>query len=300
MRNAASLKAQRKYNLMPRILITGASGFIGQHLIKHLEKQGYSDIRAIHGRKDLDLTQPEACQKLPDGDICIHLAGAGNPTDFDRDADMAWQSNVTGTLNLLQAIQNKGYQRFIFASTYVYGRPDYIPVDEEHSVRPPHPYPRSKYMGEQLLEEFTRRSSLSGIALRIFNVYGPGQTAHMLIPTIVHQLGGDQIQLRDAVPKRDFVHVQDVVRAFEKSIHAEIEGFQRFNIASGESISVADLVRKIQELAHDQTPINYSHKPRPNEVNDVVGNIELAKQVLHWEPQISLHQGLGDLLSCVS
>lgn len=300
MKNVVFLKVQRKYSPMPRILITGANGFIGQHLTQYLHQQGYENIIGIHGRKELDLTQPEACEKLPDGDVCIHLAGAGNPTDFDHDADKAWQSNVTGTLNLLQTLQDKGYKRCVLASTYVYGQPDYIPIDEIHPVRPPHPYPRSKYICEQLLEEFTRRGHLSGVALRIFNVYGPGQTAHMLIPTILNQLGSEQIQLRDAIPKRDFVHVQDIARAFEKAIHAEIEGFQRVNIASGESISVADLVKEIQYLAQDKTPVHYSYSPRLNEVNDVVGNIDLALKILNWQPQITLRQGLGALFSCES
>lgn len=283
-----------------RILITGANGFIGKHLMQYLQHHTLAKLTGLQGRSDLDLTQPAACQQLPEGEICIHLAGAGNPTDFDRDATSAWQSNVTGTLNLLQALQDKGYKRCILASTYVYGRPDYTPVNEQHPVRPPHPYPRSKYICEQLLEEFTRRGSLTGVALRIFNVYGPEQALHMLIPTILNQLNQSEITLRDAVPKRDFVHVHDVVRAIHQALKVELQGFETVNIASGESISVGDLVNTIQRLAQNTIPVHYQQEPRPNEVNDVVGDIQKARELLQWQPEISLDRGLGELIACAS
>lgn len=281
---------------MKRILITGANGFIGKHLSQHLQNQPGLSLTLLKGRAELDLCDPSACSQIPMGDVCIHLAGAGNPIDFDQDPEQAWRSNLSGTLNLLQAIQAKGYQRFILASTYVYGAPDYLPVDEIHPVRPPHPYPRSKYLCEQMLEEFTRQGQLTGIALRLFNVYGPHQSDHMLIPTILQQLSGSEIRLRDALPKRDFVHISDVCAAFEKSITASIEGFDCLNIASGHSLSVAELVQAIQTAAKTQIPVSYSHQARPNEVNQVVGDIQHARELLHWQPKVSLKQGLGALI----
>src|SRR5690606_35319579 len=160
------------------------------------------------------LTQPEALEVLPPVKTAIHLAGAGNPTDFDSDPDQSWRSKLTGTLHPVHWAQAREVEQFILASTYVYGAPQRLPVDEAHPVNPPHAYPRSKHLCEQMLQQFVQDAArqgktLRGTVLRIFNVYGPGQSEQMLIPTIISQLDKPMLQLRDPAPRRDFVHVQD-------------------------------------------------------------------------------------------
>jgi len=282
-------------------LLTGANGFIGQHLLKALEALN-QPLLILNGRRSLDLTQPEALEVLPPVKTVIHLAGAGNPTDFDSDPAQSWRSNLSGTLNLLNWAKTREVEEIILASTYVYGAPQHLPVAEDHPVNPPHAYPRSKYLCEQMLQQFVQDAArqgraLRGTVLRIFNVYGPGQSEQMLIPTIISQLGQPVLQLRDPAPRRDFVHVSDLVDAVLAALQRQAgEAFEVINIGSGQSLSVAELVTRLCSLAGVQPELNYAMQPRPGEVNDVVADIGKAGQMLGWQPQISLEDGLRDLL----
>lgn len=282
---------------MPEILLTGATGFIGRQLQQALQAAGH-DLLALPGRQQLDLTRPESLQELPPARVVMHLAGAGNPTDFDRDPAASWQANLSATLNLLNACRQWQTEHFILASTYVYGPPDSLPVSEAHPVRPPHAYPRSKYLCEQLLQQFVADSGMRGTALRIFNVYGSGQTAHMLIPSIVQQLRQPTLTLRDPAPRRDFVHVSDVVRAFLLALQLPAEPvFEAINIASGQSVSVAELVQLLLDLSQSRSQVHYLQQVRRAEVSEVRADIGKAQRLLNWQPEVDFKAGLQALLA---
>lgn len=286
---------------MAKVLLTGANGFIGQAALEALSAAGHQ-VTALRGRQELDLSDVRACEQIPEAEMCIHLAGRGNPIDFDRDRAASWRANLTATLNLFNALRERHYQRVILASTYVYGKPDYLPVDESHPVRPPHPYPRSKYLCEQLLEQFVNEGAFEGVSLRIFNVYGPGQSEHMLIPTIIQQLKAERMELRDAAPKRDFVHVSDVARACVMVAEAVLaEPYRVYNLGAGQSYSVAELVDWIQRLAgRSDQPVLYANAPRAGEVNDVRAEIKRVQIELGWSPRRDLESGLKELIACAS
>lgn len=283
-------------------LLTGANGFIGQHLLPALQDLVGLDksIFALHGRTHLDLTQAHSLNALPAVKTVIHLAGVASPVNFDRDPAQSWEINLTGTLNLLNWARRNQVEHFILASTYVYGPPQSLPVNELHPVCPPHAYPRSKYLCEQLLQQFVADTGMMGTILRIFNVYGAGQSESMLIPSIVGQLNQPVLRLLDPLPRRDFVYIRDVVHAFLNTLQRPLEKTcEIFNIGFGQSLSVADLVQLIMQLAQRFPQVEYAHQSRVGEVNDVVADITKAKQILNWSPQVSLKAGLQELLSCV-
>ncbi|MBF2053167.1 MAG: NAD(P)-dependent oxidoreductase [Candidatus Sericytochromatia bacterium] len=287
---------------LPRLLITGARGFLGSHLLQHLRQQSppLFDVHVHTGRQQSDLCQPEALDALPAVDMVVHLAGASGPWYFEQHAAQSWQQNLTATLNLLNWAAVNKVKHFVLASTYVYGTPRFLPVNEEHPVQPQHAYACSKYLCEQLLQQFVRDTGMRGTALRIFNVYGSGQGTHMLIPTILRQLTKSAMTLRDALPRRDFLHVDDLSRAFIASLQLPAASvFEAINLASGQSISVAELVDLITELAGVAPEICYLQQSRASEVLDVVGDISKARRLLQWRPRISMQQGLQDLVQAV-
>lgn len=278
----------------PAVLLTGAGGFIGRVLAPLLQDRG---CLALSGRTQLDLCEREAVMALPPVKQIVHLAGASTTFAFDADPEGAWRSNLLSCLNLLEYARRNQIGHFILASTYVYGPPQYLPVDEKHPILPHHAYQRSKYLCEQLAEQYARDWGFRLSILRLFNVYGPGQDARMLLPTLLAQLPTGQILLRDAAPRRDFIHVRDVASAFCKVLETGAEGL--FNLGSGQSLSVQELVALVLKLYGQALPVSYSQQVRRHEVDEVVADTRRAQALLAWQPRVSLEQGIKELL-CVS
>lgn len=278
----------------PSVLLTGAGGFIGKVLAPLLAERG---CLALSGRAQLDLCDREAVLALPPVKQIVHLAGASTTFAFDADPEGAWRTNFLGTLNLLAYARQHQIQQFVLASTYVYGPPQYLPVDEKHPIQPHHAYQRSKYLCEQLCEQYARDCGFQLSVLRLFNVYGPGQDARMLLPTLLAQLPTGQIHLRDAAPRRDFIAVADVAEAFRLVLETGAEGV--FNLGAGTSLSVQDLVALVLRVYGQTLQVSYSQEVRHHEVDDVVADTRRAQALLGWQPQISLEQGLEALL-CAS
>jgi nucleoside-diphosphate-sugar epimerase len=276
--------------MQPELLLTGANGFIGSVLAPLLGSQ----TLALGGRAQVDLCQREAVLALPPVKTIVHLAGASTTFAFDAQPEEAWRTNFLSCLNLLEYARLNQVEHFILASTYVYGPPQYLPVDEKHPIYPHHAYQRSKYLCEQLCEQYVRDYGLKLSILRFFNVYGPGQDPRMLIPTILAQLPQGQIHLRDAAPRRDFIAVKDIASACVAVVQQQAQGI--FNLGSGSSVSVAELVQAILRIFGKDLPVHYRQEIRRNEVDEVVADTAHAFQVLGWQPLISLDQGLQELI----
>jgi UDP-glucose 4-epimerase len=275
-----------------RILVTGSSGFVGRNLVEELKRHTVEVVTLTdpEGHR-IDVEDWQKIKKIEDIDIVYHLAAKTYvPFSFENPRE-TYAVNVLGTLNILELCRLRDVEKIVFVSSYVYGQPRYLPIDEEHPVQPTNPYMRSKVLGEKLCRAYNNDFGLKCIILRPFNVYGEGQSGDLLISTIIAQVQAGKIELKDSVPKRDFVYISDLISAL---IEAEkFEGdFEIFNIGYEKSYSVKEIVDKIIQLYGKNAKINYKNERRKNEIMDVVADIGKARAKLGWEPRVSFEEGL--------
>lgn len=281
-----------------RVLVTGAGGFIGRTLVPMLNTLPETEVLSISGRAQLDLSDVSCLEALPAADAIIHLAGIVGVTPFDKDPLTSWQANLMSSLHILEHARRSGCQQLLLASSYVYGPPQYLPIDEAHPVAPTHAYQLSKYLTEQLAGQYARDHGFQLNILRLFNVYGPDQDACMLIPSLIAQLYNPQIRLRDPHPRRDYVHVRDVAAAFIAALRTKSEQpVNVYNIGSGYSLSVAELVETLLSRlsAADRPELLWGNERRPSDVDEVVADISKAQRELGWSPHIRLEEGFDEL-----
>ena len=275
-----------------RILVTGSSGFVGSHLVEELKRHNVEVITLTdpEGRR-IDVRDWQKIKEISDIDIVYHLAAKTYVPFSFEDPKAVYEVNVLGTLNILELCRLREVEKIVFVSSYVYGQPRYLPIDEEHPVQPTNPYMRSKVLGEELCRAYNNDFGLKCIILRPFNVYGVGQSGDLLIPTIIAQLQAGKIELKDSEPKRDYIYISDLISALIEA--GKFDGnFEIFNIGYGKSYSVKEIVEKIVQLYGKGVKINYKNERRKNEVMDVVADIGRAGTMLGWEPRVSFEEGL--------
>jgi NAD dependent epimerase/dehydratase len=303
-----------------RVLVTGADGFIGSHLVEHLLDVG-AQVRALSLYNSFndwgwlevaprldeitvitgDIRDPHFCQELvKDVDIVFHLAALIAIPYSYRAPDNYVDTNIKGTLNLCQAARESGVQKFIQTSTSeVYGTARYVPIDEDHPLTPQSPYSATKIGADAIALSFYHAFQLPVVIARPFNTYGPRQSARAVIPTIVLQLasGLEEISLGDTNTTRDFTFVHDTCRGF-LSIAALNGGTgEVFNIGSNEEISIGDLARLIGEIMGKQIRVRVDEvrlRPGKSEVLRLRCANEKLLCATGFRPETSLRDGLTE------
>jgi len=303
-----------------KVLVTGADGFIGSHLTERLVEQG-AQVRAFvyynsFGRWGwLDETSADLIKNIEvfSGDIrdsyrvmeavkgeqiVFHLASLiAIPYSYHA-PDSYVQTNVGGTLNVLNACRSQGVERLVHTSTSeVYGTAQYVPIDEKHPLQGQSPYSATKIGADMLAESFHRSFNLPLVIVRPFNTYGPRQSARAVIPTIISQLLSDvrHIKLGDLTPTRDFTYVSDTVSGFLSAAVCDRALGQTINLGSGQEISVGDLAQTIMEVTGIEAEViceNDRLRPPKSEVNRLLCNASRAKEWAGWTPRKSLEEGL--------
>ncbi len=303
-----------------KVLVTGAGGFIGSHLcelclaegaevrafvhynsrsdwgmLEMVEKRRLKDIEVIAG----DLRDSQTVRKAVQGCHRVFHLGAliGIPYSYTNPADVI-QTNVLGTLHVLQASLDYGIDRLVQTSTSeVYGTALYAPMDENHPLNPQSPYAASKVASDKLAESFYRTYGLPAVILRPFNTYGPRQSPRAVIPAIIIQaLHSRQIRLGGVTPKRDLTFVQDTARGFiaASSASKKIEG-KTIQLGSQLEVSIQELVGYIGKIIKKKLDIisdEARRRPKTSEVNRLLASNQKAKELLDWRPEISLIAGL--------
>ena len=303
-----------------RVLVTGADGFIGSHLAERLVRDGHSvTALVLYNSLDswgwLDVVDSEilSSMKVVGGDIrdaaqmtaltknqdaVVHLAALiAIPFSYAAPG-LYLQTNIQGTLNLLNAARQWGTPKFIHTSTSeVYGTARYVPIDESHPLQGQSPYSASKIGADQLVFSFHSSFDLPAVIVRPFNTFGPRQSARAVIPTIISQLaaGKESIKLGALTPTRDFTFVDDTVSGFIAALNAQhVEG-ETINLGTGYEISVLETFNTIARLmdssAEIVTEVN-RFRPEGSEVERLVSNNEKAKSMIRWEPQLTGQAGL--------
>jgi NAD dependent epimerase/dehydratase len=303
-----------------RVLVTGAGGFVGSHLVEKLAAERVM-VRALvryNSRNDwglLELLPPEIKRKIEVvmGDITdpfsmarslsgctivFHLAALiAIPYSYVAPAQYV-AVNCQGTLNLLEAARGQGVERLIHTSTSeTYGTAQYIPIDEAHALRGQSPYAASKIGADKLVESYHLSYGLPVVTLRPFNTFGPRQSARALIPTIITQaLTRDTIELGHQDPKRDLTFVSDLVQGFIRAATAPgVEG-QVINLGTGRAERVGDLAQLILGMIGGKKRIAIAAerlRPADSEVWDLECDNRRAQEMLDWQPKVSLEEGLG-------
>ena len=307
-----------------QVLVTGAGGFIGSHLVERLVNEG-ADVRALvrytstggWGWLDHSAVKDEIEVVLGDVQDAESVLGAMNGIDvvfhlaaliaipYSYAAPFSYvRTNVEGTLNVLQGARKTGVGRVVQTSTSeVYGSALTIPIAEDHPLQGQSPYSASKIGADKLAESFFLSFGLPVTTIRPFNTYGPRQSARAVIPTIVTQaLAGSEIRLGNLSPTRDLTFVEDTVDAFVRIADSPDALGQVVNVGTGEEISVGDLAALVLRLVGRELPIvteGERTRPEGSEVERLCADASRARTMIGWEPHRTLESGLEETISWI-
>ena len=309
---------------MKKVLVTGADGFIGSHLVEELLNEGH-DVRAFvyynsfNSLGWLDTLPREKLDKIeifsgdirdPNGvreamkgiDEVYHLAALIAIPFSYHSPDSYVDTNIKGTLNVLQAARDLNTKRILVTSTSeVYGTAKYVPIDEEHPYQGQSPYSATKIGADRIAESFYRSFDMPITIVRPFNTYGPRQSARAVIPTIITQLlsGAQEIKLGSLSPTRDFNYVKDTVRGFIEIAKSDKTIGQEINIATQQEISIGQLAEELIKQINPNAKIVCDEirlRPENSEVNRLLGSNKKVKELTNWEPKYSLEEGLKETI----
>jgi NAD dependent epimerase/dehydratase len=308
-----------------KVLITGADGFIGSHLTEALLEAGYEVTAFVYynsfnswgwldslpkeklNRIDVfagDIRDPNGVRKAMQGmDQVFHLAALIAIPFSYHSPDSYVDTNIKGTLNVLQAARDTQCQRVLITSTSeVYGTAKYVPIDEKHPFQGQSPYSATKIAADRLAESFYRSFNMPVTIVRPFNTYGPRQSARAVIPTIITQLlaGATEIKLGSTNPTRDFNYVKDTVDGFMAIAKTPATIGEEINIASQQEISIGQLAREIIDQINPKAGIvsdDVRVRPEKSEVERLLGSNEKIRRLTGWEPKHTLQQGIRETIA---
>ena len=303
-----------------KVLITGSDGFIGSHLVERLVEEGCNVKAFVYYNsfnswgwldtfpKDLlskieifsgDVRDPNGVRESIKGiDLVFHLAALiGIPYSY-HSPDSYVDTNIKGTLNILQAARDCNCEKILVTSTSeVYGTAKYVPINEDHPYQGQSPYSATKIGADRIAESFYRSFNLPITIVRPFNTYGPRQSARAIIPTIITQLlnGKKEIKLGSLHPTRDLTFVKDTVAGFVEIARSDRTIGEEINIATQSEISIGDLANKLISIINPEAKIFEEQKrlrPKNSEVERLFGCNEKIKKLTKWEQKHSLDEGL--------
>lgn len=308
-----------------RILVTGADGFIGSHLVEALLAEGckvkafvcYNSFNSwgwldslpkeTLARVDVftgDIRDPNGVREAMKGiEVVFHLAALIAIPFSYHSPDSYVDTNIKGTLNVLQAARELGTQRVLVTSTSeVYGTARYVPIDENHPYQGQSPYSATKIGADRMAESFYRSFSLPVTIVRPFNTYGPRQSARAVIPTIITQLlsGATEVKLGSLHPTRDFNYVKDTAAGFIALARCDEAVGQEINIATQKEISIGQLAQEMIDQINPKARIvsdDQRLRPEKSEVERLLGSNERIRSLTRWEPHFSFSQGIAETIA---
>ncbi len=304
-----------------KVVVTGADGFIGSHLVEHLVREGADvtafvlynsfgswgwlddapqdikdSIRVVAG----DIRDPHGVRTaFADADVVLHLAALIAIPYSYHSPDTYVETNVRGTLNVVQAARDLGIERVVHTSTSeVYGTARFVPITEEHPLQGQSPYSATKIGADQIAASFHASFETPVATIRPFNTYGPRQSARAVIPTVIGQIaaGASKIQLGSLTPTRDFNFVKDTVRGFVAVAEADAAIGEVINIGSGFEVSIGDTVKLIAEVMGADVSVELDPariRPKGSEVERLLACNAKAKELTGWTPEYGDTAGLA-------
>jgi NAD dependent epimerase/dehydratase len=309
-----------------QVLVTGAGGFIGGHLVELLVREGAS-VRALcrynsrNERGTLDwideavlsdvdvmlgeLRDVESVERAVEGtEVVFHLAAQiAIPYSYVNARDY-FETNVLGSLNVAQAALRHGVRRVVHTSTSeVYGTAQTLPITEDHPLEAQSPYSASKIGADKLMDSFHRSHDLPVTVLRPFNTFGPRQSARAVIPTIITQaLAGDVLRLGSTDPKRDLTYVEDTAAGFVAAARSDAAIGRTVQLGTGVAISIGELVERVGAILGKELTVETDEarvRPPQSEVQLLLSDPSLARELLGWEPTIGIDEGLSRTIAWI-
>ena len=300
------------------ICVTGAEGFIGSHLVERLLASGkrvralvqYNSFNSVGWLEESkkadgleivfgDVRDAEQMNTFVEGvESVLHLAALIAIPHSYQAPNSYVQTNVVGTLNMLNAAKRTGVRRFVHTSTSeVYGTALYVPISEDHPLQAQSPYSASKISADALAHSYWASFDLPVVTLRPFNTFGPRQSLRAVIPTLLAQVidGAESISLGSTLPTRDFTYIDDTVSGFVAAMNSEGIDGQTINLGTGFEISIGDLVRLVEEVVGRRIEVNVDSerlRPAGSEVERLLSDNRKAQALLNWTPELSGLEGL--------
>lgn len=310
-----------------KVLVTGADGFIGSHLTQQLIKEGYdvtafclynsfgtwgwldslskeekNAINVVMG----DVRDPNGVRiAMKNMDTIFHLAALIAIPFSYHSPDTYVDTNIKGTLNILQAARELETQRILVTSTSeVYGTAQYVPIDEKHPFQGQSPYSATKIGADRIAESFYRSFGTPVTIVRPFNTYGPRQSARAVIPTIISQLltGSTQIKLGSLTPTRDFNYVKDTTNGFVTIANNANTIGRELNIATEREISIGDLANELIKQINPKATIVCEQerlRPEKSEVNRLLGSAKALSGLTGWKPNYTFEEGIAETIQWI-
>jgi NAD dependent epimerase/dehydratase len=313
-----------------KVLVTGAGGFIGSHLVEAVVRKGckvrafvhYNSFNSwgwmdyLNQAKDIknyieifsgDVRDPYGVKKaMRDIDIVFHLAALiGIPYSYNSPESYV-DTNIKGTLNILQAGRELEIQKIIHTSTSeVYGTAQFTPITEEHPINPQSPYSATKAAADFVALSFYRSFNTPATVIRPFNTYGPRQSARAIIPTIISQIISKETKVRlgDVYPKRDFIYVKDTVQGFIDAAESDKSVGKVIHIGSSSEISISELANLIAKLMDSKIEIEVADerkRPKKSEVERLLADNGRARELIGWSPRYKLEDGIAETIEWFS
>ncbi|HKY73787.1 MAG TPA: NAD-dependent epimerase/dehydratase family protein [Patescibacteria group bacterium] len=287
-----------------RILVTGGSGFLGKHLCRalvatghsviNIDKRTFDEVETVVG----DVMDQSLIERhMPGIEAVFHLASYIEAGESVEHPKKYLENNVLGTLSVLEAMRIHNVKKFLFSSSAaIYGEPLRTPIKEDDRTIPINPYGTTKLAMEGLVSSYAYSYGFTGVALRYFNLYGPGedhQPETHAIPRFIHQIeSGDDVTVwGDGNNRRDYVYIDDVVRAHLLALDLP-QGYHYMNLSGKNATSVLDIVQTLEHIMRKKANLKH-FSARPGDPVELFADASKAKEVLGWEPQMSLEEGLS-------
>ena len=276
---------------MDSIFVTGSSGFIGSKIIEKLSKSKV--LTDSDNSKRIDLQNIKEVLKIDSADIVIHLGGKTPKKELKWND--YFNNNISGTLNVLEYCVKKKVKKLIYVSSYVYGNPEYCPIDENHPVNPHSAYNESKYLAERLCKFYCDRTELNLTILRPFNIFGESMNEGFLLTNLINAVKtGKKITIVNKNSKRDFLYIDDFVDLILKIKDYNCK-FEIFNVGTGISFSFNDIIKKIEYITSKKLNLNYLEDDKTF-IGNIQADISKIKEKLNWKPKIEFEEGLKKML----
>ncbi|HOI72945.1 MAG TPA: NAD(P)-dependent oxidoreductase [Syntrophales bacterium] len=278
-----------------RIGITGTQGFIGGFLCRFLSGEGHEAV-SLDAFTRRGAAEPDR-GTIPGGLAWVLHFGASTsiPRSFE-DPFGVYANNTEATLRALE-IARLSRASFLFMSSYVYGRPQYLPIDESHPVEALNPYMGSKIAGESICRQWGGLTGIPVVVLRGFLIYGDSRSPGRLIPDLLASArSGAAFTLRDPAPRRDYLYIRDFAELVRKILSTEPVPAGTYNVGGGEIHSNLDVAERVRRLAPRPFNLAIADTPRRNDVDDIAADIRLVKRTFDWEPRYTLDQGVKEVL----